>query len=88
MCGFVNLKLGFDSIGRYGRVILISFELIKFSSRILLIVFDSCGFNEDLIEVLITVIRFKNNFLVDCYKLRSSLLEDSSKRFFEVVVGF
>lgn len=70
--------MGFDSIGRYGRVIFTSLELIKYSSRILLLVFDSCGFGEDLVELLVIVVRFKNNFLGECYKLRISVLEDSS----------
>lgn len=87
VCGPVNLKLGLDSTGRHGRVTLTSPELIKSSSRILLIVLDSCGPNEDLTEVSITVTRFKNNFPADCHKLRSSLLEDSSKQLLDIVVG-
>ena len=87
VCGPVNLKLGLDSTGRHGRVTLTSPELVKSSSRILLIVLDSCGPNEDLTEVSITLTRFKNNFSADCHKLRSSLLEDSSKRLLDIVVG-
>ena len=87
VCGPVNLKLGLDSTGRHGRVTLTSPELIKSTSRILLIVLDSCGPNEDLTEVSITVTRFKNNFPADCHKLRSSLLEDSSERLLDIVVG-
>lgn len=87
VCGPVNLKLGLDSTGRHGRVTLTSPELIRSSSRILLIAFDSCGPSEDLTEVSITVTRFKNNFPADCHKLRSSLLEDSSCRLLDIVVG-
>ena len=87
VCGPVNLKLGLDSTGRHGRVTLTSPPLIKSSSRILLIVFDSCGPSEDLSEVSITVTRFKNNSPAECHKLRSSLLENSAVRLLDVVVG-
>ena len=87
VCGPVNLKLGIDSTGRHGRVTLASPRLIKSSSRILLIVFDSCGPSEDLSEVSITVTRFKNNSLLERHKLRSSLLENCSSRLLDVVVG-
>lgn len=87
MCGPVNLKMGLDSTGRHGRVTLTSPELIKYSSRILLLVFDNCGPGEDLSEVSVTVTRFKNNFPAECHKLRSSLLEDSSHRLLDIVVG-
>ncbi len=87
VCGPVNLKLGLDSTGRHGRVTLTSPELIKSSSRILLVVIDSCGPSEDLTEVSITVTRFKNNFPAECHKLRTSLLEDSSRRLLEIVGG-
>ena len=87
VCGPVNLKLGLDSTGRHGRVTLTSPQLIKSSSRILLVVFDSCGPGEDLSEVSITVTRFKNNSPADCHKLRSSLLENSAGRLLDVVVG-
>ena len=88
VCGPVNLKMGLDSTGRHGRVTLTSPELIKSSSRILLIVFTDCsGPSEDLSEVSITVTRFKNNFPAECHKLRSSLLEDSTCRLLDIVVG-
>ncbi|XP_068681369.1 baculoviral IAP repeat-containing protein 6-like isoform X1 [Montipora foliosa] len=87
ICGPVNLKLGLDSTGRHGRVSLASPHLIKSSSRILLIVFDSCGTSEDLSEVSITVTRFKNNSPPDCHKLRSSLLEGSVTQLLDIVVS-
>lgn len=86
VCGPVNLKLGLDSTGRHGRVTLTSPRLIKSSSRILLIVFDSCGPSEDLSEVSVTVTRFKNNSPPECHKLRSSLLENGAIQLLEVVV--
>ena len=87
VCGPVSLKMGLDSTGRHGRVTLTSPELIKYSSRILLLVFDSCGPGEDLAELSVTVARFKNNFPGECHKLRTSLLEDSSQRLLDIVVG-
>ena len=87
VCGPVNLKLGIDSTGRHGRVTLTSPQLIKSSSRILLIVFESCGPGEDLSEVSITVTRFKNNSPAECHKLRNSLLQNSAARLLDVVVG-
>lgn len=85
--GPVNLKLGLDSTGRHGRVTLTSPQLIKTSSRILLIVFDNCSSSEDLSEVSITVTRFKSVMSPDCQKLRSSLLESSATHLLDIVVG-
>ena len=87
VCGPVNLKLGLDSTGRHGRVTLTSPQLIRSSSKILLVAFESCGPGEDLSEVSITVTRFKNNSPAECHRLRSSLLENSAGRLLDVVVG-
>ena len=87
VCGPVSLKLGLDSTGRHGRVTLTSPKLVKSSGRIFLIVFDSQGPSEDLSEVSITVTRFKNNSTLECHKLRSSLLENSSVGLLDIVVG-
>ena len=89
ICGPVSLKYGLDSTGRQGRITLTSPELIKTSSRVLLIVFENCGSREDLAEVSVTVARFKNNSPVEWRFPRSSLLDDSGLhgRLLDICVG-